>query len=144
MSRMLPRALVAFACGAMFALGLTIAGMESPLTILNGFALSRSFDPRLSTLLLTSLAVHAPLAAWIRHRRGIRVEQGTVDTRLVLGSVLFGIGWGLGGVCPGPAVTAALTGTLHSTTFLVGLAAGIVLHHVAGARAVHQPRLAER
>lgn len=143
MSRDLRRAPIAFACGATFAVGLTIAGMERPMAVLDAFTVSPSFDPRLPILLVSSLAVHAPLAAWIRRRRAIRVEQGRIDRPLVLGAVLFGIGWGLGGVCPGPAFTGALTGA-YPFTFLVGFVLAIVVHHVARERIDHQPSFTER
>lgn len=136
MSRELRRAIIAFACGAAFAAGLTIAGMERPMVILNAFTLSSSFDPRMPVMFLVSIAVHAPLAAWIRRRRApactprARGDAPLFDTPFLFGSVLFGIGWGISGVCPGPAFTAALVGTPYVTTFMAGLVAGIVLHHV--------------
>ncbi len=136
MSRELRHATVAFACGATFAAGLTLAGVERPMVILNAFSLSSSFDPRMVVMFLVAIAVQAPLVAWLRRRRAeasttpAQTTRLRIDAPLVLGSVLFGVGWGIAGVCPGPAVTAALVGGPYVTTFIVGLAGGIVLHHV--------------
>lgn len=136
MSRELRHALIAFACGATFAAGLTLAGVERPMVILNAFTFSSSFDPRMLVMFLAAIAVQAPLVAWLRRRRAeaaaapARTKRLRIDASLVVGSVLFGIGWGIAGVCPGPAVTAALVGAPYVTTFIVGLAGGIVLHHV--------------
>lgn len=135
MRRSVRTSLVAFACGATFAVGLAVAGMEHPATVLDAFSVSSSWDARLLVMFLAAVLVHAPLAAWIRRRRPeARVATGRVDARLVLGSVLFGLGWGLAGICPGPAFTAALAFAPPVITFLAGFAAGLVIHRVTQER----------
>lgn len=134
MRRDVKRATAAFLCGATFAAGLTLAGASRPDTVFAAFDPS-SWDPRLFVMFAASLLVHAPASAWLRRGRPAAPSlPGRIDARLVIGSLIFGAGWGLSGVCPGPAFTAALVGGSYTTTFIAGLAAGIFLHHLVDTR----------
>lgn len=124
--------------GALFAVGLTLAGMGHPSTVLDAFRLDASWDPRLFSMFFGAILVHAPFSAWLRRRGAtLRDEPLTlpparrVDGRLVIGAVIFGVGWGLGGLCPGPAFLVLLTGAPHAATFFAGMTCGFCLHHLA-------------
>lgn len=117
-TRQRSNALVAFACGAVFAVGLGLAGMTSPAKVLAFLDVtSAGWDPSLAFVMVGAIGVHFLFArrAAAAARAGERpvaaarfhlpAEQ-TVDRPLILGAALFGMGWGLAGYCPGPAVVA--------------------------------------
>lgn len=139
------RPLVAFACGTLFAIGLVLAGMEQPGVILGAFSFDERWDPRLALLFLGANLVTLPVTAWMRARRRTLLGEPLavlparpVDPRLLLGAALFGVGWGLAGVCPGPGLTAFLSGEPFAVLFCLGFAGGVALHH--GAHVALPPR----
>lgn len=96
--------------GLLFGLGLAVSGMADPDKVLNFLDPLGSWDPSLALVMGGALAVALPGFAWVR-RRGhavcgpLQLPGGkAVDRDLLLGAVLFGIGWGLAGYCPGPAL----------------------------------------
>ena len=95
--------LTAFLCGVLFALGLGIAGMTQPDKIIGFLDVTGRWDPALFWVMLGAIAVTAP---------GYRCVFRRVRPvfKLFAGSALFGVGWGLGGFCPGPALTALVSG----------------------------------
>jgi uncharacterized protein len=126
---------ISLLCGALFACGLALANMGDPRTVLGAFQFDAGFDPRLYAMFAGSILVHAPLRALLRRRgttlRGTplaSLPRGPIDARLVFGAVVFGVGWGLSGICPGPAFLVALTGAPHAVTFLAAMLAGFALH----------------
>jgi uncharacterized membrane protein YedE/YeeE len=123
---------VAFAllAGLLFGLGLAVSGMTNPDKVLNFLDPAGHWDPSLALVMGGALAVSVPGFAWLR-RRG-RTYLGTelpaspsprLDARLLLGSALFGIGWGIGGYCPGPAL-ANLLHAGEAVLFVAALFAG--------------------
>ena len=105
--------LFAFVAGLVFGLGLIVAGMVNPAKILGFLDLAGKWDPSLALVMAGAIAVG--LAAFAIARRRIVSALGlpmqlpsasTLDARLVSGSLVFGIGWGLAGFCPGPAIVA--------------------------------------
>lgn len=126
--------------GALFATGLVLAGVASPGTVLDAFRLDDGWDPRLWLMFAGSLAVQVPATRWIVRRgrtlTGARLPvrpARRVDARLVTGAIVFGAGWGLAGVCPGPAFTIAASGALHAALAFAGLWVGIAIHDRRGA-----------
>jgi uncharacterized membrane protein YedE/YeeE len=121
-------ALVVLACGALFGFGLALSGMIRPEVILS-FLRFRDFGLMLvmGGALAIALAVYqfaprvrrAPLRAAVWEAHSARMGRDTL-----VGAALFGIGWGLGGVCPGPAIAGLGAGNLKLLWVLVGLAAG--------------------
>jgi hypothetical protein len=129
-------ALVAFVCGVMFAIGLGLAGMTSPAKVLAFLDVtSPTWDPSLAFVMAGAIGAHfafarralgasragrPPLMASAWH-----LPTGTVvDRRLILGAALFGIGWGLAGYCPGPALVAFIV-TPISVVFVGAMLAGM-------------------
>lgn len=117
--------------GALFGLGLAISQMTNPDKVLNFLDVAGSWDPSLALVMAGALAVSLPGYAWLR-RRGqtfggdaLPPAPGTlIDTRLLVGSALFGIGWGIAGFCPGPALANLAHGSIDAIVFVVALLAG--------------------
>jgi uncharacterized protein len=105
------RLAVAFVAGIVFAVGLGISGMTDPARILGFLDVAGHWDPSLAFVMFGAVAVHIGPAQWaLRARRPLwsgafALPAGTaVDGRLLAGSILFGVGWGIAGYCPGPAI----------------------------------------
>ena len=124
--------LVNLGLGLLFGLGLVISGMSDPAKVLNFLDLLGSFDPSLAFVMGGAvlvaflgfrlvLARPAPLMA-PRFQLPTRTD---IDARLIVGPALFGIGWGLGGFCPGPAFTALGLGATGTLVFLPAMLAGM-------------------
>lgn len=127
------RGVIAFSAGALLASALALSGLEMPGVVLGAFRIT-AWDPRLPVMFASAIAVQAPLRAWMQ-RRGLVpapvAPARSVDARLVIGAVIFGVGWGLGGICPGPGVVALLTMAPHTLLFLAGLVAGIAAYETS-------------
>lgn len=122
---------MAAASGLLFGIGLSLSGMADPMRVLGFLRLGADWDPTLAFVMVGALTVTAPGMAWAA-RRG-RTWQGSplparnhnpADRRLLLGASLFGLGWGLSGYCPGPALVAGAWGSESAMILLVGLLAG--------------------
>jgi hypothetical protein len=130
------RSASAFFAGFIFALGLGIAGMTRPTKVIGFLDVASGWDPTLLFVMVGAIAVYAPLYRLILKRRKVPLfeprftvpETRDVDRKLVLGAALFGIGWGLGGYCPGPAVTALARGSTEVFVFVIAMLAGMGLH----------------
>jgi uncharacterized membrane protein YedE/YeeE len=121
--------------GLMFGLGLVLSGMVDPNKVQNFLDLTGAWDPSLAFVMVGAIAVASVGFALVKRRPGPLLEptfqfptRTDMDGRLILGSAIFGIGWGLGGLCPGPALAAltlAAPGTLAFVpALLVGVMAG--------------------
>lgn len=105
--------LVPLLSGILFGAGLVLSGMANPAKVLAFLTLGPGWDPSLALVMAGALAVSLPGFAWLRRRprpfyaASFVNPSGPVDHRLLLGAALFGIGWGMAGFCPGPAVVAA-------------------------------------
>ncbi|MET0807518.1 MAG: DUF6691 family protein [Pseudoxanthomonas sp.] len=128
------RLLVAAVSGLLFGLGLAVSGMTDPDKVLNFLDVAGHWDPSLALVMGAALAVSAPGFAWMR-RRGSSFSGAALpdppsprlDGRLLAGSALFGIGWGIAGYCPGPALANLAHGTLEAVVFILALLAGSAL-----------------
>ena len=107
------KGLVAFTSGVLFAVGLELSGMTRPDVVLGFLDVTGAWNPSLAFVMVGALIVYAAIWRWARKAAkplgasGFRVSTRTkVDRRLVAGSVMFGIGWGLAGYCPGPILTS--------------------------------------
>lgn len=147
--------LVQFAIGLVFGLGLILAGMANPAKVLNFLDLAAIPAGRWDASLLFVMAGGIAVAmlgyrlTFLR-QRPLLAERFSLpsakrpDARLVTGAVLFGIGWGLAGFCPGPALVAALTGGMPTLIFLAAMLAGMALARRLAAVTVASARPAEQ
>ena len=126
-------------CGFIFGLGLLISGMTQPSKVLGFLDIlgipSGTWDPSLAVVMAAALAVSGSGTILAQQRPqpvlapsfDISTKTG-IDTPLVAGSALFGIGWGLVGLCPGPALENLATLSPPLIVFCVAMAAGMVAH----------------
>lgn len=115
--------LSAFVSGLVFAVGLAIAGMTVPANVIAFLNVTGSWDPALALVMVGGITVYA-LAYWTTRGASAPPVVGPVDRRLIFGSVLFGLGWGTAGFCPGPALVASATGSLPAVVFSLCMLAG--------------------
>ena len=126
--------LSAFICGLLFGLGLLMAGMANPAKVLGFLDIAGLWDPSLALVMIGAIAV-AFVAFWYSKKMPQSLlsskfnwPEATAITRpLVVGSALFGLGWGLVGLCPGPALVLAGTGSVEGLVFIVFMLMGIRL-----------------
>jgi uncharacterized membrane protein YedE/YeeE len=122
--------LAALGCGVFFGAGLALSGMVQPTKILSFLDVAGTFDPSLLVMMVSALAVLVPAQVIARRRGSVGfgvVPRAPVDGRLVLGSGIFGLGWGLSGFCPGPSIAAAGAGVKDALWFVAAMVAGMLL-----------------
>lgn len=135
----MPRMVVALFSGVLFGLGLAISGMANPQKVIGFLDVTGDWDPTLAFVMGGALLVAIPAFRWIfGRRRPVLAEsfeiptKKEIDVRLVGGSVLFGVGWGLSGFCPGPAVVALVpafaTGIMPVFAFVAAMIAGMAMY----------------
>mgnify|MGYP003611110927 CR=1 FL=1 len=124
---------VSFAVGLLFSIGLAISGMTQPQKIIS-FLDPWNWDPSLLFVMLGAVGVHLISYPLIRRRHSPFLDtkwhiptRKDITPRLLFGSALFGIGWGLAGFCPGPALTSLSTGDIRSTLFVAAMIFGMLL-----------------
>jgi len=124
---------VSFAVGFIFALGLAISGMTQPQKII-AFLNPWDWDPSLLFVMVGAVGVHVIAYPLIRKRKSPLLDtkwhvptRKDITTRLILGSSLFGVGWALGGFCPGPGITSLASGDLRAFAFVGAMIAGMIL-----------------
>jgi uncharacterized membrane protein YedE/YeeE len=127
--------LVAFVSGLLFAIGLGIAGMTNPHKVLAFLDVFGDWDPSLMFVMAGAILVYAPVYRLLRAREvptfADRFHWPTrtdIDAKLVIGSAMFGIGWGLSGLCPGPALVAVATGATPFLVFGAAMLVGMLAH----------------
>lgn len=139
---MVTRNLSSFASGALFGFGLCLSRMVDPAVVVGFADVTGAWDPRLMLVMAGALLVTVPGFRWVlgRMRRPLCDEcfhmpdKTAVDLPLVMGAALFGVGWGLGGVCPGPAVTGLVFERVEAWIFLASMLAGMGLHSLTRGR----------
>ena len=127
--------LASLLCGLVFGAGLLISGMLQPTKVLAFLDIFGAWDPSLVVVMVAALAVSAPgFVLARRHARPVFAEECSwptrtgLDQQLVVGSAMFGIGWGLVGLCPGPALESLATLSPDVLVFVVAMAAGMVVY----------------
>ena len=133
------RGIYALLAGLLFGLGLAVSGMTDPDKVLNFLDISGRWDPSLALVMAAALAVSVPGFAWARRRqRSFNGEPlpplppQSISARLLLGSALFGIGWGIAGYCPGPALANLARGSGEALVFVIAMLAGSQLARLTG------------
>ena len=128
------RKLMAFMAGLIFGVGLLAAGMANPAKVLGFLDLAGAWDPSLALVMVAAIGVAFLPFSWARSQRSTLLGapmqlpgKRELDRRLIGGSLLFGMGWGIAGICPGPALAILLTGRWQVMLFVVGMLAGMLL-----------------
>ena len=129
--------LAAIGTGLVFGAGLALSDMTNPAKVQNFLDLFGTWDPSLAFVMGAALGVSA-LGYQIARRRGSPLLAGAfsmptrsdLDPELLAGAALFGIGWGLGGFCPGPALAGLLQGVAGVYIFVGAMLVGVLLHRV--------------
>ena len=138
--------LAAFASGLVFGIGLILSGMTDPGKVIGFLDLAGSWDPSLAFVMGGAILVGVFAFRFAGGRTktllGAAMRLPTnrdIDKPLVLGSLAFGVGWGLGGFCPGPALVSLGSGQEKAAVFVVAMLAGMLVY-IAADRLIHQPR----
>jgi uncharacterized membrane protein YedE/YeeE len=133
--------LVSFVVGFVFAIGLGVSGMTQPQKIIGFFDLSGNWDPSLIFVMLGAISVHFFIYKFIKNKKAPLLSlnwhvptKKEITPALVFGGLLFGVGWGLAGYCPGPAL--ASIGSFNQTPiiFIVSMIAGMFLFRILDAK----------
>jgi uncharacterized membrane protein YedE/YeeE len=127
-------AIASFVCGLIFGFGLLISGMTDPIKVLGFLDILGHWDPTLAFVMIGALAVSAIGFAFVLRRnapvlasQSLWPARTDIDAQLVAGSILFGIGWGLVGLCPGPALENLVTLSPRVIVFVAAMALGMIL-----------------
>jgi len=128
------QAFIGACLGVLFGLGLTLSGMTLPAKVLAFLDFTGAWDPSLAFVMGGAIAVYAPLYRFIvRETKPWYVQKFVVfvgqqlDPPLLIGAAVFGVGWGIAGFCPGPALVSAGTGSTSALVFTVSMLAGMAL-----------------
>ena len=131
------RILGALAIGLLFGAGVSVSGMINPAKVLGFLDFAGNWDPTLSLVMLGALIAAVPGYALVRRLDAPLTEQRFqiptarhIDVPLVAGALMFGVGWGLVGFCPGPAIAAVATGLQDVLIFFAAMVAGMWLFRV--------------
>jgi uncharacterized membrane protein YedE/YeeE len=117
------RTLSAFGAGLLFGIGLWLSGMANPRKVLDFLDVAGNWDPSLLLVMGGAVAVTAPTFRPLLKRQPLQLKNN-IDRPLVLGALVFGIGWGIGGYCPGPALTALSNLSAEALIFVSAMIAG--------------------
>lgn len=123
-----------FLAGLLFGIGLVVSGMSDPAKVLNFLDLAGAWDPSLAFVMAgaSATAFIGYRLVWLRRAPLLadRYELPTatkIDRRLLVGAALFGIGWGIGGFCPGPAWTALILAAPGTLVFIPAMVLGLLI-----------------
>ena len=129
------RVIAPLLCGLVFGAGLLISGMVQPAKVLGFLDIFGAWDPSLAVVMAAALAVSVPGFRLVDRRprpwfagQYFQPAQSGIDPPLVAGAALFGIGWGLVGLCPGPALESLATLSPGIIVFVAAMAGGMILH----------------
>lgn len=125
---------IALLSGLIFGMGLILSQMANPAKVLSFLDMTGSWDPSLAFVMLGAISVGV-IAFALAGRRGKTFlgssislpTSRVIDKRLVFGSLAFGIGWGLSGICPGPGLVLVGTGSLHGMVFVAAMLLGMAI-----------------
>ena len=126
--------IISLISGIIFGFGLVISGMTNPEKVLGFLSITHNWDASLIFVMGGAILVFAPFFFLLKNKEvsalGTKVElpkKQDLDKKLVIGSALFGVGWGLVGLCPGPAIAAIATFDPIVVVFLVSMYAGVIV-----------------
>ena len=120
--------LVALFCGIIFGIGLVISQMINPAKVLGFLNVFGEWDPSLAFVMIGALIISSPLFHLFKKKEkpifsaSFSIpENKEIDKKLIIGSILFGVGWGLAGLCPGPAISSIALFNVSSVTFVIAM-----------------------
>ena len=126
--------LVSLFCGIIFGIGLVISQMINPAKVLGFLNLFGEWDPSLAFVMIGALIISSPLFHLFKNKEKPIFSSNfsisnkkEIDKKLIFGSILFGAGWGLVGLCPGPAITSIALLNVSSAIFVVSMFIGFYL-----------------
>ena len=126
--------LASFTVGFIFSIGLGVSGMTQPTKVIGFLDVFGNWDPSLIFVMMGAISVHFVLFKIIIKRKSPLLDsqwhipnQKEITPALIIGAFLFGIGWGLGGFCPGPAITSLASFTISPFIFVISMIAGMFL-----------------
>jgi uncharacterized membrane protein YedE/YeeE len=128
-------------CGLIFAAGLVLSGMTDPARVLGFLDFAGDWDPRLAFVMIGAIGVHftwlrlAPRLQGPDAQAGSLAPHAPVTRSLLVGAALFGVGWGMAGYCPGPAVVSLGLGVREGSVFLAAMLGGMALYQWFRSRA---------
>ncbi len=136
--------LSAFFSGLLFGLGLLLAGMANPAKVQAFLDLAGLWDPSLALVMVAAIAVALLPFSWAKLQQRSLLNapmqlpvKRELDRRLVVGSLLFGVGWGIAGICPGPALASLLTGHWQLLVFVTAMLSGMLIFEALERRRNH-------
>ena len=126
----------AFGSGLVFAIGLGISGMTRPVKVIGFLDFFGAWDASLAFVMIGAIAVYFVAHRWAKTKMRAPLlapafalpQRADLDPWLIVGAAIFGAGWGLGGFCPGPAITSVVSGAPGVLIFVGAMAAGMYLH----------------
>ena len=126
--------LIALFCGTIFGIGLVISQMINPAKVLGFLNVFGEWDPSLALVMVGALIISSPLFHLFKNKEkpifstSFSIsENKEIDKRLIFGSILFGAGWGLAGLCPGPAISSIALLNISSVTFVFSMFIGFYI-----------------
>ena len=126
--------LVALFCGTIFGIGLVISQMINPAKVLGFLNVFGEWDPSLAFVMIGALIISSPLFHLFKNKEkpifstSFSIsENKEIDKKLIFGSILFGAGWGLAGLCPGPAISSIALINISSVTFVFSMFIGFYI-----------------
>jgi uncharacterized membrane protein YedE/YeeE len=127
--------------GLLFGFGLIVSGMSNPARVLNFLDFSANWDATLAFVMGGAIAIAAPGIYWVRKRNKPLFADSfdiptskVIDSKLITGSAMFGIGWGISGFCPGPAVVAIASLQSDVLLFVGAMVVGMLAQHFVTAK----------
>ena len=130
--------IVSLFCGIIFGIGLVISEMINPAKVLGFLNLFGEWDPSLAFVMIGALVVATPLFHLFKNKEKPIFSSSfsisnkkEIDKKLIIGSILFGAGWGLVGLCPGPAIASIALLNMSSVTFVIAMFAGFYIAKLA-------------
>ncbi len=131
------RAIVAFVCGLVFGAGLIVSQMSNPAKVIGFLDITSNWDPSLALVMGGAVVVFSLLYR-LALRQGTPLlaprfslpEKDRLDAPLMIGALIFGVGWGLAGFCPGPAVVSAAFGDARVWAFVAAMVGAMLVYRI--------------
>ena len=138
---------IAFLSGLIFGIGLILSQMANPDKVLSFLDMTGPWDPSLAFVIIGAISIGI-IAFTVAGRRGQTYlgssislpTSRVIDKRLVLGSLAFGIGWGMSGICPGPGLVLVGIGSPHGIVFVAAMLLGMIIFELLERYRTHQAR----